>query len=280
MSVKKIIVATRKSPLALTQAEMVVAHMRRQWPEREYSLLKLVTTGDRQRDWSLEKQGGKGLFTSELEAALLRGEADVAMHSTKDLPTDMTEALDLAGFLPRDDPRDMLVLREDVENPKRLASGSPRRRAQAALLFPDAEWQEIRGNVETRLRKIAEGEADGTLLAAAGLARLGISKWPGLIFRKLETREMVPAVGQGAIAVQCRKSEAAELRPLFDEATRLSVTVERTFLSRILRLLRLGARTGGGGVGRPSATGLPVMGAILSGGAGDQPSRIGSTMSA
>lgn len=234
MSAKKFIVATRRSPLALTQTEMVIAHLRGQWPDREFDMLPLVTTGDRQRDWSLEKQGGKGLFTGELEQALLRGEADFAMHSSKDLPTEMDERLDLAGFLPRDDPRDVLVLREGIGKPEVLATSSPRRRAQAALLFPDVKkWQEIRGNVHTRLKKIAEGEADGTLLAAAGLSRLGITEWPGLELRHLETREMVPAVGQGAIAVQCRSSEVEELRAFFDQATRLAVTAERVFLSRL-----------------------------------------------
>jgi hydroxymethylbilane synthase len=233
VSAKKIIVATRKSPLALAQTTMVIDHLRRHMPDCEFEMLKLVTTGDRQRDWSLEKQGGKGLFTSELEQALLRGEAHVAMHSTKDLPTEMGEGLALAGFLPRDDPRDLLVLREGVDRPATLATGSPRRRAQAALLHPGVEWQEIRGNVDTRLRKIADGQADGTILAAAGLERLGIASWPGLVFRILSTREMVPAVGQGAVAVQCRAEDAAELGAFFDDETRLAVTAERTFLSRL-----------------------------------------------
>lgn len=202
-------------------------------PDCQFDILKLMTTGDRRRDWSLEKAGGKGLFTSELEQALLRGDAQVAMHSTKDLPTEMGEGLDLAGFLPRDDARDVLVLREGVEQPSRLASGSPRRRAQAALIYPGVEWQEIRGNVETRLQKIAEGEADGTILAAAGLRRLGISEWPGLKFRILGTKEMVPAVGQGAIAVQCRREDVEGLRHYFDEPTRLAVTAERAFLSKL-----------------------------------------------
>lgn len=196
-------------------------------------MLKLSTTGDRQREWSLEKEGGKGLFTSELEQALLRGEADLAMHSTKDLPTEMNEELALAGFLPRDDPRDVLVLRDGVDLPERLATGSPRRRAQAARMFPGVGWQEIRGNVETRLRKIADGEADGTILARAGLNRLGIDSWPGLVFRTFSTREMVPAVGQGAIAVQCRAGDAERFRDFLDSATRLAVTAERSFLSKL-----------------------------------------------
>lgn len=233
MSENKLIVATRKSPLALAQTEMVIRHLRHHFPEHRFEMLKLSTTGDRQREWSLEKEGGKGLFTSELEQALLRGEADLAMHSTKDLPTEMNEELALAGFLPRDDPRDVLVLRDGVDLPERLATGSPRRRAQAARMFPGVGWQEIRGNVETRLRKIADGEADGTILARAGLNRLGIDSWPGLVFRTFSTREMVPAVGQGAIAVQCRAGDAERFRDFLDSATRLAVTAERSFLSKL-----------------------------------------------
>lgn len=212
---------------------MVIRHLRQHFPEYEFSMLKLSTTGDRQRDWSLEKEGGKGLFTSELEQALLRGDADLAMHSTKDLPTEMNEELALAGFLPRDDPRDVIVMREGTATPSRLATGSPRRRAQAKRLFPGVQWEEIRGNVETRLRKIADGEADGTILARAGLDRLGIEGWPGLTFRTFTSEEMVPAVGQGAVAVQSRAAEADRFAEYLDEATRLAVTAERSFLSKL-----------------------------------------------
>lgn len=212
---------------------MVIRHLSQHLPDCRFETLKLSTTGDRQRDWSLQKEGGKGLFTSELEEALNRGEADLAMHSTKDLPTEMSPGLALAGFLPRDDARDVLVLREDVEKPLVLASGSLRRRAQAEKMFSDLRWQEIRGNVDTRLRKIAEGEADGTILAQAGLNRLGIQEWAGLDFRIFSTREMVPAVGQGAVAVQCREAEVDRFAPLLDEPTRLAVTAERAFLSQL-----------------------------------------------
>jgi len=230
---KKIVIATRRSPLAVTQTEMIIAHLRKHLSDCRFEMLKLSTTGDRQRDWSLEKRGGKGLFTTELEEALLRGDADLAMHSTKDLPTEMAEEFGFAGFLPRDDARDVLVMREGVSEPKILATGSPRRRAQARLLFPDVEWQEIRGNVETRLQKIADGEADGTILARAGLQRLGIESWPGVTFRVFETKEMVPAVGQGAVAVQSRAEDVEKFASFFCEATRLAITVERTFLAML-----------------------------------------------
>jgi hydroxymethylbilane synthase len=223
----KLVLATRKSPLALAQTEMVAAHLRATLGV-ETELLKIVTTGDKQTEWSLEKRGGKGLFTSELEAALLRGDADVAVHSTKDLPGDMPEGLAIAGYLPRADTRDVLVLRAGVSEPKTLATGSPRRRLQVQRLFPAVEFTEIRGNVDTRLRKIGEqGVADGTVLAAAGMKRLGIANWPGVEMRPLSFDQMVPAVGQGAIAVQCRAADATKFTAVFDAATARAVSVER-----------------------------------------------------
>ena len=225
----KLVLATRKSPLALAQTEMVAAHLRATLGV-ETELLKIVTTGDKQTEWSLEKRGGKGLFTSELEAALTRGEADVAVHSTKDLPGDMPPGLAIGGYMPRADTRDVLVMRQGVEMPKLIATGSPRRRLQVKMLFPSVEFTEIRGNVDTRLRKIGQQHvADGTILAAAGMKRLGIASWPDVAFTPLEFSQMVPAVGQGAIAVQCREDDAAKFAAVFDAPTMRSVTVERAF---------------------------------------------------
>ena len=225
----KLVLATRKSPLALAQAGMVAEFL----AERmgiACELLKLVTTGDEQSEWSLEQKGGKGLFIHELEAALLRGEAVAAVHSTKDLPGAMTDGLAIAGYLPREDPRDILILRSGVAAPKTLATGSPRRRMQAALLFPEVAFCEIRGNVDTRLRKIADLRvADGTILAAAGLKRLGIANWPGVEFHALGLESMIPAVGQGAIAVQCRAADAGRFAGLFDDGTGRNVGLERAF---------------------------------------------------
>ncbi|KXU36218.1 hypothetical protein AXK11_04655 [Cephaloticoccus primus] len=289
-------IATRKSPLALAQARLVATRLG-EFFGLPVELLPMSTTGDRQAQWSLEKQGGKGLFTTELEEALISGEADLAVHSAKDLPGRTSEKLIIAGYLPRADPRDVLVLRSGVAHPGSeasprpapsspcqkngaltLATGSPRRRGQLALLFPEASFCEIRGNVETRLEKVASGFAvpggapasatappsapaapatpsaadalhtapppaaaaatasaggripvDATVLAAAGLARLGIRTWPGLEFRPLDFGEMVPAVGQGAIAVQTRIDEAARYAPILDPATARAVRVERAF---------------------------------------------------
>jgi len=229
----KLILATRKSPLALAQTGMVAAHLRAGLGV-ETDLLKIVTTGDRQTDWSLENKGGKGLFTSELEAALLRGDADVAVHSTKDLPGDMPAGLAIAGYMPREDPRDVLVLHAGVAKPKTIATGSPRRRLQVKALFPDVEFCEIRGNVDTRLRKIGEQHvADGTVLAAAGLKRLGIASWPNIEFHALGFQSMVPAVGQGAIAVQCRAADSAKFAKVFDVATAVQLALERAFQSAL-----------------------------------------------
>lgn len=226
---KKLVLATRKSPLALAQTEQVAAHLRASLGV-ETELLKIVTTGDQRTEWSLEKQGGKGLFTKELEQALLRGDADVAVHSCKDLPGEMPEGLAVAGYLPREDPRDVLVVREGVETPGLIATSSPRRRLQLAMLFPDAEFTEIRGNVDTRLRKIGQDQvADATVLAAAGLRRLGIPGWQGVAFHALGFEHMVPAVGQAAIALQTRQADAARLAVVLDARTARAVTLERAF---------------------------------------------------
>ena len=225
----KLVLATRKSPLALTQTEMVAAHLRNQLGV-ETELLKIVTTGDKQAEWSLEQRGGKGLFTSELEAALQRGEADVAVHSTKDLPGDMPAGLAIGGYMPRADTRDVLVLRAGIDTPATIATGSPRRRLQLQRMFPDVQFTEIRGNVDTRLRKIGQQHAaDGTILAAAGLKRLGIDRWPEIAFAPLDFDQMVPAVGQGAIAIQCREPDAAKFAAIFDAPTMRTVTLERAF---------------------------------------------------
>jgi len=225
----KLILATRKSPLALVQAEMVAARIKATIPGAECELLKVVTTGDKQAEWSLSKQGGKGLFTAELEQALLRGEADAAVHSCKDLPGENTPSLVVAGFLPREVTHDVLVIREGVTVPAIIATGSPRRQQQIAKLFPAATFTEIRGNVDTRLKKIAAGAADATILAAAGMKRLGLTSWPGVVFRPLTFGESVPAVGQGAIAVQCRSADAAKFAPALDAATVRCVGLERAF---------------------------------------------------
>ena len=225
--------ATRKSRLALIQAQMAADYLRQKKPQAGYTLLPLSTTGDRQLQWSLEQTGGRGFFIKELEAALLEGRADLAVHSAKDLPTQMTAGLTIAGYLPRADARDMLVKRKENIVPHSIATGSPRRRAQACKRFNEVQWRDIRGSVETRLRKITDGYADATILAAAGLQRLDIHSRPGLTFQPFEPHEMVPAAGQGAIALQCRREDVASFAPLFDAATEQAITIERRALQRL-----------------------------------------------
>ncbi len=229
---RPLVLLTRGSPLARRQAELAAAHLGAALG-RPVETRILVTTGDRQSAWSLEKQGGKGLFTAELEQALLRGEGDVAVHSAKDLPTEMPAGLGIAGFLPREDPRDALVRREGTPLPRVIATGSPRRRAQGKLLFPGVGWTELRGNVDTRLRKVAEGQADASFLACAGMNRLGIRSWEGLAIEPIGLDRMVPAAGQGAVALQCRSGDIPAFAGCLDADTARAVGIERLFLARL-----------------------------------------------
>ena len=168
-----LVLATRRSPLALAQAELAAAHLRARLGV-DCRLLEVVTTGDRQADWSLEEKGGKGLFTRELEAAVLRGHADVAIHSAKDLPGESVPGLTTAGYLVREDPRDVLVVRSGMDAPKRIATGSPRGRSQAAMDAWQQSLQAARSRgaeYEVALTERAAAEADPTLqrpLADAG----------------------------------------------------------------------------------------------------------------
>ncbi|AWT59444.1 MAG: Porphobilinogen deaminase [Candidatus Moanabacter tarae] len=233
MSEESIVLATRGSPLALVQCELVRVFLGECFPGTDVSVLKLTTTGDQRKDWSLEEQGGDGLFTKELEVALLEGKADIAVHSAKDLPAVLESGLDVVGYLPRDSVHDILVRSHSVRKPKIIASGSPRRRAQARIRFPDAEWVDIRGNVSTRLEKISGGFADATILAAAGLKRLGIDSWPGLSFNPLDLEEMVPAAGQGAIAMEIRSNDRTRFENIGDSETGLAVRIEKLLLKKL-----------------------------------------------
>lgn len=229
---KKILkVATRSSPLAMKQAEMAVEYFSGKIENSAYEILPFKTLGDKKLEWSLEKEGGKGLFTKELEDALLSGEADFAVHSAKDMPVVCPEGLAVAAFLPRDDARDVFISK--ISAPNLIATASPRRRAQLKRIFPDAQWTQIRGNVGTRLGKIRDGLADATMLSSAGLDRLGISSFDGLKFERLDFSKCVPAVGQGAIAIECRVSDAPFFGKFSHQPTALAVNLEREFLSSL-----------------------------------------------
>lgn len=227
------LIATRKSPLALKQTELVRAWLANKLPQETFGNLELSTQVDERLSWSLEKRGGIGLFTKELEDALLDGRSELAIHSAKDMPTTSPEGLATAGYLPRARVQDVLVHRTDCPSPQTIASSSPRRRAQVGLLYPDADWTTIRGNVGTRLRKIAAGDCEASLLAAAGLDRLEIAAHEALTFIELPIEQVVPAPGQAAIAVQCRVEELPKYQDLFCAETKLAVTFEKAFLKRL-----------------------------------------------
>ena len=227
------LIATRKSPLALEQTKRVIAWLSKALPSEYFGKLEVSTEVDERLNWSVEERGGIGLFTKELENALTKNQASLAVHSAKDMPTIDSEGLSIAGYLPRAVAHDVLVSRDECHSPKTIATSSPRRREQVAKLFPDAKWKTIRGNVGTRLRKIAEFEYEATVLAAAGLHRLGISSYKGLAFRNFELEEVVPAPGQAAIAVQCRTSELSKYSNLFCKTTELAMEMEKGFLRRL-----------------------------------------------
>lgn len=197
-------VATRRSRLARIQTDEAVAALQAVHPSDRFEITLVETQGDERLDWSLRDHGGGGLFTSALEEALLRGEVDIAVHSAKDLPVDLTEDLKILAYLPRERVEDVLLVRTDIERIDTIATGSPRRQDQLRGFFPQVTWCEIRGNLETRLRKVREGSADATVMAAAGLGRLGLHSPEGFRVLPLSLWQCVPAAGQGAIAIQTR----------------------------------------------------------------------------
>ena len=227
------LIATRKSPLALKQTALVRACLAEKLPEERFQNLGLNTKVDERLNWSLEKRGGIGLFTKELEEALIERRAELAIHSAKDMPTVLPKGLAIAGYLSRARVNDILVRRKDSPNPQIIASSSPRRRVQVGLLYPNAKWTTIRGNIGTRLRKITDGECEASLLAAAGLDRLDIVAFEGLKFLNLAVEQVVPAPGQGAIAIQCRSEDLNKYKDLFCADTKVAVTLEKAFLKRL-----------------------------------------------
>jgi hydroxymethylbilane synthase len=229
-------IATRKSPLALRQTELVELWLQEHLPvSQSTQQVRLETEVDKRLSWSLEKRGGIGLFTKELEAALLAKEVDLAVHSAKDLPTQFSPQLEIAGYLPRAVANDVLIHTGIECKRAHIGTSSPRRRAQIERLFPNCNCQTIRGNVQTRLEKVSQpdNQLSATLLAAAGLERLGIAHYKNLQFKKLSLEQMVPAPGQGAIAIQCRTESVDKFAHLFCEQTRLAVSLERDFLRQL-----------------------------------------------
>jgi hydroxymethylbilane synthase len=235
-------IGTRGSPLARVQTALACRALEEAHPElAAQGALEVVvirTTGDRVVDRPLAELGGKGLFCKEIEAALLAGRIDLAVHSMKDLPTWLPEGLVIGAVLPREDPRDVLIARagEDIDGLPAAAvigTASVRRRAQLLARRPDLRVVNFRGNVETRLRKLAAGEVDATLLARAGLRRLGIEPAGAVI---LAPEVMLPAVGQGAIGIECREHDEgarARLAAIDDPASSACLRAERALLAAL-----------------------------------------------
>ena len=231
---RRLTIATRESALALWQAEHIRALLAALYPSSEVRLLGMTTEGDRVLDQPLADIGGKGLFIKELEVAMADGRADLAVHSLKDVPMDMPDGFALAAITAREDPRDAFVSNHYLDLPSlpggaRIGTSSLRREAQLRERDPLLSILPLRGNVNTRLRKLDEGQYDAVILAAAGLKRLGFA---GRIASYLDPDESLPAVGQGALALECRGDRAdvlAALAPLADRDTMLATTAERAF---------------------------------------------------
>jgi hydroxymethylbilane synthase len=237
-AVRELIIGTRSSKLALWQAEWVHARLRELEPGLSVSLKRIKTTGDKILDTPLAAIGGKGLFIKEIEDALRRGEIDLAVHSMKDVPTHVPEGLEILAIPEREDPRDVLVSRGGIAFDQlgagaRIGTSSLRRQAQLLHARPDLSIQILRGNVDTRLRKLEAGEFEGIILAAAGVRRLG---WTYRVTEYLSPDVCLPAIGQGALALEGRASDAfmRDVAARLDhQPTRLAVTAERALLERL-----------------------------------------------
>ena len=259
----RIAIGTRGSKLALWQAEWVQASLKNLYPDLEVELVKIKTTGDRILDVPLSQVGGKGLFVKEIEEALLRHEVDIAVHSMKDVPTEFPDGLHLAIMCKREDPRDALIVSEKVKvksikpeasgplpsrrmkeglagslihdfpEAARIGTSSLRRMCQLLHIRPDIEIIQLRGNLDTRIRKLDEGQFDAVILAAAGMKRLGLQH---RITEILSFEISLPAIGQGAIGIECRTDDEfinKLIVPLNHSETFLCVSAERAFLRRL-----------------------------------------------
>jgi hydroxymethylbilane synthase len=237
-ALERIVIASRRSRLAMWQSEHVAGELRRLYPHCEVSILGITTSGDRIVDRPLAQVGGKGLFVKELEAALEDGRADLAVHSAKDVPMHLPQGFCLAAFTEREDPRDCLVSNVsaslDALPPGSIVgTSSLRRESQLRERHPALQVKPLRGNLDTRLAKLDRGECQAIVLAAAGLKRLGLA---ARIRAMLEPEQSLPAPGQGALVIECREERGelrARLAPLDDAATSACVLAERA-LSRAL----------------------------------------------
>jgi hydroxymethylbilane synthase len=238
MSTRQLRIATRKSPLALWQAEHVRARLQQLHPGLQVELLTMSTQGDRVLDSPLAKIGGKGLFVKELEQGMLAGQADIAVHSMKDVPAELPHGLEIGAILEREDPRDAFVSNHfaalaELPQGARVGTSSLRRQCQLRNVRPDLEILDLRGNVNTRLAKLDAGDYDAIVLASAGLKRLGMAE---RITRALEPEDMLPAIAQGVIGIECRSDDAtvrALIEPLNHAETGLRTRAERAMNARL-----------------------------------------------
>jgi hydroxymethylbilane synthase len=253
---REIAIGTRGSKLALIQAEELQNKLIKFFPELKTRLVKIKTTGDRNTTTALDEFSGQGIFVKELEKALVDGRIDMAVHSLKDLPTEIPSELMLAAVTARLDARDVLISRGgkliELAPGSNIGTGSPRRAVQLLALRPDLKVGNIRGNIDTRLRKVSDRKFDGIIVAAAAIIRLG---WEDRITEYLPAEHFVPAVGQGALAVEIRSGDkqiAALVSQINDKPTWQAITAERTFLQAL-----------GGGCRAPIAALGTVSGQIL-----------------
>jgi hydroxymethylbilane synthase len=227
-------IGTRASALALWQANWVKGELERRWPGLQAQLVQIKTTGDKILNVPLSEVGGKGLFTKEIDEALLGHRVDVAVHSMKDIPYQLPQGIEFGAIPEREDPRDALISSgrwlDDLPPAARIGTASLRRQVQLRHRFPSLKIVTLRGNVDTRLKKLADGEFDAIILALAGLRRLGRES---VVTQLLDQDLMLPAIGQGALAIACRSDDAStreRLAPLDHESTRLAVSAERGLL--------------------------------------------------
>lgn len=242
----KIRIGTRGSELAIAQTEMTAKALQYKFPDCKTEIVRIATRGDKVHDKPLTQIGGKGVFIAEIERALVEGEIDIAVHSAKDLPAELADGTEIGAALGRGDPCDMLIARKGsgitgsggTDEKIVIGTGSLRRRIQFCKLYKNAEFKDIRGNVDTRLRKLADGEYDAVTLAAAGLERLGLLGDDRFEYRRFPTETVLPAPCQGIIAIQCKSGGAAAkyLKEINDGDAFVCFETER----EVIRLLNAG----------------------------------------
>lgn len=246
-------IGSRESSLAVRQAMIVIEYLKKEYPQMRVELQTMKTTGDRILDRRLDEVGGKGLFVKELDQALREGRIDLSVHSLKDMPAEIPEDLPLIGFSEREDPRDVLVLppgAEEIDFSKPIGTSSRRRILQAEDLFPQAAFESVRGNLQTRLRKLDEGQYGALILAAAGLRRIGLGD---RISRYFSADEIIPSSGQGILGLQGRAGEDYSCLDAFVSLrSAVESAAERAFVGAL-----------GGGCSSPIAAHAEYRGDIL-----------------